>query len=246
MKHLFSLVFYFAIASATAQADLKASFKIFTINHKTLGKIDYCSFNSSIDTKKPILLFIHGSGNEPTFAYHKDLKSYAWKAFLELEKYKDKYHVIFVSKPGIPLFDTVQKDPVNFSTSYPVNAEFTQRFSLEWRAEAASAIIDDAIKHLPVELSKIMVIGHSQGGQVAPKVACINKKVTHVVILNANSLNHLYDFVLQERLAAFTNEQSFEKAQQNIDGRNSYVAWSNVCSDAGCDLRDVGDHDADF
>ena len=57
----------------------------------------------------------------------------------------------------------------------------------------------------------------SQGGQVAPKIAKLNQKVTHVVMLNCNVLNHLYDFILQERLASFKGEQSFETTQSNID-----------------------------
>lgn len=199
------------------QADFKDQFHIFTIDSKELGKVEFCTFKSTIDKKKPLMIFIHGSGNEPTFCYQTDLKTYAWKGFLEIEKYKDDYHVISVSKPGIPLFDTVQKDPVTFQTSYPLNDEFINNYSLEWRAKAASLIVDKAIKLLPVDVSKIVVIGHSQGGQVTPKVAVMNKKVTHVVVLNANSLNHLYDFVLQERLASFTGEQTFEQTQKNID-----------------------------
>lgn len=163
------------------------------------------------------MVFIHGSGNEPTFAYHQDLKTYFWKSFTEVQQYKDKYHVIFVSKPGIPLFDTVQKDPINFSTSYPINSEFQELYSLEWRAKSASYIIQHALKNLNVDETKIVVIGHSQGGQVAPKVALLNKKVTHVVMLNCNTLNHLYDFVLQERLMSFTGEQDNTTTQQNID-----------------------------
>jgi pimeloyl-ACP methyl ester carboxylesterase len=217
MKQLLTSAFLVVAITCFGQTDFKAQFKTFTINSKKLGKVEFCTFRSTIEKQKPLLIFIHGSGNEPTFSYQRDLKTYAWKGFLEVEKYKDKYHVICVSKPGIPLFDTVQKDPVNFSTSYPLNEEFTQRYSLEWRAEAASLIIDKAIKLLPVDRSKILVIGHSQGGQVAPKVAVLNKKVTHVVLLNANSLNHLYDFVLQERLASFNGEQSFVQTQQNID-----------------------------
>ncbi len=212
---LISLIFLSKIVFGNV--DFKDQFKIFTIENKELGKVEFCTFKSTITKKKPILIFIHGSGNEPTFCYQPDLKIYAWKGFLEIEKYKDKYHVISVSKPGIPLFDTVQKDPVTFQTSYPLNDEFRARYSLEWRAKAVSLIIDQAIKLLPVDKSKILVIGHSQGGQVAPKVAVLNKKVTHVVILNANSLNHLYDFVLQERLASFKGEQSYEQTQQNID-----------------------------
>jgi pimeloyl-ACP methyl ester carboxylesterase len=217
MRAFIVILFNCFIIASIAQRDLKSEFEIFQIQSKKLGKVEYCTFKSTITKKKPILLFIHGSGNEPTFSFQKDINTYAWKGFLEIEKYKDDFHVICVNKPGIPLFDTVQKDPVNFSTSYPLNEEFRKRYSLEWRAEAASLIINDALKQLNVDRSTILVIGHSQGGQVAPKVAVINKKVTHVVLLNANSLNHLYDFVLQERLFAFMKEQSAEQAQKNID-----------------------------
>lgn len=217
MKQTLFFLLLTATLHAFGQTDLKEKFRIFSVNSQKLGKVEFCTFTSTIEKKKPLLIFIHGSGNEPTFSYQKDLKTYAWKGFLEIEKYKDQFHVICVNKPGIPLFDTVQKNPVNFQTSYPLNQEFTNRYSLEWRAEAASLIINEAIKKLVVDQSKILVIGHSQGGQVAPKVAVINKKVTHVVLLNSNALNHLYDFVLQERLAAFKGEQSFEQTQTNID-----------------------------
>jgi pimeloyl-ACP methyl ester carboxylesterase len=217
MRPLLSLIFFVQLILANAQHDFKDQFDLFSFENKKLGKVEFCTFHSTANHKKPLLIFIHGSGNEPTFAYHQDLKTYFWKAFTELQNYKDQYHVVFVSKPGVPLFDTIQKDPVNYSTSYPVSDEYRNRFSMEWRAESASEIINQACKMLPVDKTKIVVIGHSQGGQVAPKVAVINKKVTHVVMLNTNALNHIYDFVLQERFAAFSGEQSFELAQQNID-----------------------------
>lgn len=229
MKKIFICAFVLLTNICLGQANFKDQFKVFSINNKKLGKVEFCTFKSTIDQKKPLMIFIHGSGNEPTFAYQTDLKTYAWKGFIEVEKYKDKYHVISVSKPGIPLFDTVQKDPVTFASSYPMNDEFKNRYSLEWRAEAASLIIDQAIKLLPVDKSKVLVIGHSQGGQVAPKVAVLNKKVTHVVLLNTNSLNHLYDFILQERLASFKNEQSFEQTQQNID--SLFRDYKNIFAD---------------
>lgn len=217
MQKLFFIGFLFLFKTSFGQTDLKKEMKIFSFDSPKYGKIEFCTFISTIEKKKPILIFIHGSGNEPTFSYHKDQKMYYWAAFVETAKFKDKYHVIFVNKPGVPLFDTVQKDPINFKTSYPISKEFTEKFSLEWRAETASLIIDKALKLLTVDNSKIIVIGHSQGGQVAPKVAVLNKKVTHCVMLNCNTLNHLYDFVMQERLAAFKGEQTYEKSQKNID-----------------------------
>ncbi|MDI9312843.1 MAG: alpha/beta fold hydrolase [Limnohabitans sp.] len=197
------------------QTDFKQQFKMFSLEDKKLGKVEFCTFNSTIDKKKPLMIFIHGSGNLPTFHYIPSLKNYSWSSFSEVQNYKDNYHVIFVNKPSVPLFDTVQGENGNYS--YSISEDFNQKYSLEWRAKATSLIINQATKLLPVDQSKIVVIGHSQGGQVAPKVALINKKVTHVVLLNSNSLNHLYDFTLQERLASFKGEQSYEQTQQNID-----------------------------
>lgn len=209
------------------QTDFTEQFKTFSVDDKKLGKVEFCTFNSTLDKRKPLMIFIHGSGNLPTFHYIPSQKNYSWSAFTELQNYKDKFHVIFVNKPSVPLFDTVQG--INGNYSYPVSENFKQKYSLEWRAEAASLIINKAVKLLPVDKSKILVIGHSQGGQVAPKVALINKKVTHVVLLNSNSLNHLYDFTLQERLASFKGEQSFEQTQQNID--SLFSDYSKIFSD---------------
>lgn len=211
------ILFLFLPMQLFAQANLREQFEVFSIRTENLGMVEFCTFKSTINKKKPVLLFIHGSGNEPTFSFRNDQNTYAWKGFLEIQKYKDLFHVICVNKPGVPLFDTVQVNPSTGQTFYPLNAEFEKRYSLEWRAEAASVIVDEAIRRLPVDVSTILVIGHSQGGQVAPKVAVLNNKVTHVVLLNANSLNHLYDFILQERLAAFTGEQTFEQSQVNIE-----------------------------
>ena len=121
MNKLTLLILILLSSFTFGQTDFKEQFKIFTIENSELGKVEFCTFKSTIDKKKPLMIFIHGSGNEPTFCYQTDLKTYAWKGFLEIEKYKDKYHVISISKPGIPLFDTVQKDPVSFQTSYPIN-----------------------------------------------------------------------------------------------------------------------------
>jgi pimeloyl-ACP methyl ester carboxylesterase len=61
------------------------------------------------------------------------------------------------------------------------------------------------------------VIGHSEGSQVAPAVAVENRKVTHVISMMGNSLNQLYDFLIQERINVEKGTITALKAQQNID-----------------------------
>lgn len=224
MRFLLFSILWIISAGLFGQDAFKEQFTSYSVVDKKLGKVEFCTFNSTIMEKKPLLIFIHGSGNLPTFHVLPNQNSYNWCAFTELKNYKDKYHVIFVNKPDVALFDTVQS--VNGIISYPMSNVFREKYSLEWRAEAASKIIDMACLLLPVDKSKVLVVGHSQGGQVAPKVALINKKVTHVALLNTNALSHLYDFVMQERLAAFTGDQSFEEAQLNVD--SLFIDYSKI------------------
>lgn len=217
MRQIIPITLLLISSISLAQEAFKSQFEIFSFNHKKLGLVEFCTYKSSIERKKPIMLFIHGSGNEPTFSYHEDVKKYSWKAFKEVEKYKDLFHVIFINKPGIPLFDSIVKDSITFSTSYPLNKTYEENYNLTWRAKAASFIIKKAKKHLSTDTSIILVIGHSQGGQVAAKVALLNKRVTHLAILNSNSLGHFYDYILQERVQAFAGEHTFEQSQNNID-----------------------------
>lgn len=217
MKLKLVITFFFINIALYGQNDFKSRFKTFSLNHKKLGLVEFCTFNSTINSKKPLILFIHGSRNKPTFSYHEDVKKHSWRAFKDLEKYKDDFHVIFINKPGIPLFDTIKKDSVTLQTSYPLNKTYIENYNLEWRAKAASLILKKAKKHLLVDKSRTLVIGHSQGGQVAAKVTVLNKKVTHLAVLNSNTLRHFYDYILQERLKAFSGEHTFEQSQNNID-----------------------------
>lgn len=249
-KHL-TIVCLFISTTLIGQSDFKEQFKLFSFKTKKLGVVEFCTFKSSINKKKPLMIFIHGSGNEPTFSYHEDVKKYSWKAFKEVEKYKDDFHVIFISKPGIPLFDSIKKDSITSETYYPLNKTFIENYNLDWRVKVASLIIRKAKKHLLIDTSKTLVIGHAQGGQVAAKLAVLSKKITHLAILNSNSLGHFYDYVLQERLQAFLGKHTFEQSQNNIDyyfstfkdiysnplktdktWRNeTYYRWSNFADD---------------
>jgi len=223
------MIFCLIFNVLSAQNEFKSSFDSFAINDRELGIVEFCTFNSSIDKEKPIFLYIHGSGNIPTFSFIKETGKYSWAGFQEVSKYKDDYHVIFVNKPGVPLFDTLQLDSVTSEFSYPKNREFIENFSLDWRVKAASLVIEKAIDLLPIDTSKIIVVGHSQGGQVAPKVAVVNKKVTHVAVLNCGSLSHFYDYILQERLEAFRGNHTFEQSQGNIDWY--FESYKDIFSD---------------
>jgi pimeloyl-ACP methyl ester carboxylesterase len=127
------------------------------------------------------------------------------------------YHIVFISKPGVPLVDSVFVPSLDSPIDYTTPSEYTKKLSAEWRAQAASLVLDFLTAKLPIDKKKIVVMGYSEGAQVAPHVAVLNKKVTHVICLVGNGLNQFYDFIIQERLRAVRGEVTEDQAQQNID-----------------------------
>ena len=60
-------------------------------------------------------------------------------------------------------------------------------------------------------------MGYSEGSQVAPAVAVLNKKVTHIICIVGNALNQLYDFMISTRLDADRGKITAEDGQRIID-----------------------------
>jgi pimeloyl-ACP methyl ester carboxylesterase len=138
------------------------------------------------------------------------------------------YHIILISKPNTPLVDSIQIAPSG-RKQYPMKEGYSEKYSLDWRANSADKVINDALKKLNIDTSTIIVWGHSEGSQVAPAVAVKNKKVTHIISMMGNSLNHLYDFILNERVSALNGEKSNEEAQANID--SLYIEFEKIYKD---------------
>lgn len=195
------------------QSNFLDQIKIYKLNDPKLKEIQFCVFNKDIEKKKPLLLFLGGSGLEPTFKFNNTDKQVYYTGFYRFTKYQEKYHIVFINKAGIPLYDTVQ----NSNEQYKATQFAEENNTMDWRSESASKAIDYLVKALQVDTNNIIVVGHSQGGQVAPKVAVLNKKVKKVVMMSSNSLDHIYDRILLARQQALNNQMSYDEAQYVVD-----------------------------
>jgi predicted esterase len=212
-KLLLWLTVFAFYSTANAQSNFLDQIKIYKIKDAKLNEIEFGVFNKDIDKKKPLLLFLGGSGLEPSFKYNKQDKQVYYTGFYRFTKYQDKYHIVFINKAGIPLYDSVNSN----NETYPASSFAQNNNTLNWRAESASKAIDYLTKVLQVDTNNIIVVGHSQGGQVAPKVASLNKKIKKVVMMSSNSLDHIYDRILIARQQALNNQMSFDEAQYVVD-----------------------------
>lgn len=190
-------------------------FQHYKLTKSKLNEFEIHVTKSTSSAQKPLILYLDGSGNFPIF-YKNKAGRYATSVPIDIRKYAKDYYIAIISKPGTPFKDSLKYDDSG-RAYYPGNEIYTTLYSLDWRANTASEAINYLIKKLPIDKNKIIVIGYSEGAQVAPKVAVLNKNVTHVVCMVGNALNQLYDFILEARLKAERKEISPEESQQIVD-----------------------------
>ncbi|MBD2757751.1 alpha/beta hydrolase family protein [Spirosoma validum] len=201
---------------AFAQHPNELLFEHYQLQTASLGKLSiHVTKTLGAKKQKPLLLYLDGSGNMPIF-YKRRPNRYFTSVPLDIKRYVDDYHVVLISKPGVPFSDSLHYAQTG-QEYYPTNAEYESRYSLDWRAQSASQVIDWLLKKLPVDRSQVIVLGYSEGSQVAPRVAVLNKKVTHVVCFVGNALNQFYDFLLTTRLQVEKSELTPEQGQTIID-----------------------------
>ena len=80
---------------------------------------------------------------------------------------------------------------------------------------ALNAALKAALTLPQIDGRKIVVIGHSEGAVMAPRLASINGEITHVVALSGSGSTQLFDFVV-DKTAKEQNEvyQIFDKMKK--------------------------------
>jgi pimeloyl-ACP methyl ester carboxylesterase len=225
-KILFIISMVLLSMAVRAQSSWDNFFEHDTLSSKQLGTVHIHVTKTNRNTVKPLLIYIDGSGNYPLF-YRKSSGKYNTSIAFDIVRFAKDYTIVLISKPGIPFSDSLRYQ--QGQAYYPDNEVYDQYYSLQWRAGAASAAINYLINKIPVDKKHIIVMGYSEGSQVAPAVAVLNKKVTHVVSMVGNSLNQLYDFIINARLDADRNKITAEQSQQIVD--SLYTQYAKIYAD---------------
>lgn len=224
-KLLIILILGFLTTSLNAQrkAPNEYGLKSFCLKDSILGDINFYVTKNGLEKNKPILLLLDGSGHLPLYSYIKkdDGSSIIYGSIpIHYENLSEKYHVVLISKPGTPFLDSLNVNTYKqFLKEYKPSKEYTQKLSLDWRVNSVSKIINFLSKKLRTN-NKIIAIGYSEGGQVVPKLAVANKKVTKIVSIVGGGLNQFNDFITAERLKAQKGKITADQAQTNIDSLN--------------------------
>jgi len=199
MKHFFSVLFALAIGMTSKAQTITPEllgFQAFNLYEKELGEVTYYLSRDTTTVKKPLLVYLDGSGALPLF--QKVQNGIGSTVVIDFQKLKNNYRILLISKPGVPFADELSSDENGFPL-YEAPETYTNKLSLDWRVNSAHSIINKLISQDVIDSTKIVVFGFSEGAQVGPMLASKNKKLPIFCYLVAmDSINFLTPLFRQE------------------------------------------------
>lgn len=179
---------------------------------------------SVADKKLPLVVCVQGSGSQSIFIPVEtpdgtQVASGGPESVVRHD-FEEQVRVLVVEKPGV----TFLEQPSQPGGATEASAEYNREFSLERWVEAVSASVRAVQKLDEIDLSRLMVLGHSEGGQVACEVAAANPAVTHVAVMAGGGPTQLFDLIVLARNGDMYNPEA--TPQERVD---SFLAdWQKV------------------
>ena len=186
-------------------------YKHFSI-HKKGDTINYHIYSPrDLKETEGIILFIQGSGGQPLFKIIKENGSETIQSQVPFnpDKIPDSYAFVVVSKKCLP-FST---DGKNFETPQC----YYENEGLDYRVWQYNEVLNQVVKKQIKTPKKVIVIGHSEGTDVAAKLGTINKNITHLGFWAGGGHTQYYDFALFIRKALSEGKIDEETAIQQMD-----------------------------
>lgn len=182
---------------------------------------------ADLTRKKGVFLFIHGSLPTP-LALFEDTVAYGVFPF-DCREFRDQYHFIAVSKPGIPLVSQVRDlNPqmcfVDTATGIPPEA-FRQNNHLDYYVAQHTAVLNWVLHQPWADASRVIVCGGSQGATVASKLASVHPAITHLMYYSGNPNGRLDEEVRRLQQDVATGKISGVTAAQKMEELHQYWAW---------------------
>ncbi len=179
--------------------------------------IFYLSENNS-NQSLPLIIYVQGSGNTSLFRKDVSGRIIPQAGHIGLvEQLNNKARLLIVEKPGVQTFQQDDHNP-----------EFDQRFSLDSWVKQIKNAAEYVLNHQLANRSRVMVIGHSEGGVSATLARQMNPVITHTAILAGEGLSQLFSlYMLASKGQYFYQEE--KDTGKRVDSLMS--VWNDILKD---------------
>ena len=162
--------------------------------------------------KLPLVLYLDGSGPTPIYAGNSNRLT---SSLMYDARDFPSYHYVAIGKPGLKFHE---------SKTRIESEKYDRLLTLRWRVDAANAVLNHLAKQEFVVSNRMLVIGHSEGADVAPWVAKECKHVTHVAGLAPGGVSQMFDFIIFIRKQVAAGEISVAEGDRQVQQYKSDYA----------------------
>lgn len=172
--------------------------------------INFYIYNPQLTNKTKVFLFLQGSQPIPMISKTDSIEC-CFNHFPKsaMKNFPNEYAFIYIQKIGVPYYANTDH--------YIPSAKYNERNNVLDRADVANKVLNYVLKNLYPKANVVAVMGHSEGSDVAAKLAVLNKKITHLCFASGNGTPQIFNDVLFIRRKMHLGEISAKEAQLELD-----------------------------
>ena len=168
------------------------------------------NFGGDIATRKPLLVYLEGSGAQSHFVSMDG--RIGMGVFGLIAKHHGKtHHVVTTEKRGVPFGDAG-----NRGSALEASDEYNRFATLENRAADVRLLLDTLLAEEAVDSSQVILLGHSEGADVAAAVAAMDNRISHVAFLSGGGAAQFFDLFALTRRRLAREGASAEEIEEQI------------------------------
>lgn len=196
------------------------TFQVRKVNYVDGDTISFLLCESTYSVDKPTIVYLPGSLPKPlVYEFEDGYQIMVPFQYFDTKEFLKSYNLIVVAKPFTPIHAREQ-DLVNNlyvpDKSKPncFDLNYLRCDNLDYLGKRIDFLINGLIKQKLIDSKRIIVMGHSQGGREAPRVAALNKNVSDVVILSAGAYGRMQHILVDVMRGVLKGETSFDEYLQ--------------------------------
>lgn len=227
----------------TETPKLPSGYSSWSIARDDASTLVFYSNFAQLDPEKPLAIWMQGSGYDSVFPEREGKLRPAAMALLS-EALGPEVQLLAVEKRGV----TLGVRGNGGATEAP--AEYHEYATLEDRAGDVVTVLSGFERQVGLP-TRLLAIGHSEGADVAAKVAADFPKVSHLAFLSGGGASQLFDFMLfirkseasprdketqiEELWSQWNDIQAHPRSTEKMFQGHAYRRWSSYLQEAPID-----------
>jgi pimeloyl-ACP methyl ester carboxylesterase len=173
----------------------------------------------------PLVVYVQGSGCHSLFRVGPDGRIRGRYQNILLNAGSEEVRVLAVEKPGVSFLD----DPKQRGTAELCSKQFLEEHTLDRWSSAIDAAIKKVRASVAIHPSGMLLIGHSEGGIVAARLAASDPSTTHIALVASNGPTQLFDLAWKARQRQEANTR--QSSMVGADPEEIYAIFQRIQAD---------------